>query len=361
MTGKERFLTALELGQPDVVPTYVHGMNEAAIIKIARHFTDDLPEVGYAGKMEVEDLLQLANALMLIHEELDIDASTAVALEAEEDIDELNYIDPWGVGRRRNPHGLAVPIGYPIKSESDLDGYRRPDPHPILASLTARLMKSRYGDKKALVFMVHGVFSRAWYLVGLEAILMAFIKNPGFVHKLTRLSTDYCKDMIHVAVEAGADAVIIEDDMADKHNPFFSPRHYAEFIAPRHRELVEHAHGLGAKIIMHSDGNLWPLMDQYLEAGFDGINPLEPYAGMDLPRMKERYGDKICLLGNIDCGDLLCHGSVEDVEAAVADAIEAAAPNGGYVLCDSNSIHPGVSAENFIAMMRCAKRLGVYV
>lgn len=360
MTGKERIMTALELGQPDTVPTYVHAMNEASIVKIGRCFIDDVPEAGSANKMEPEELIRLASLLMLIHEELDIDGITAVALEEEKDIDDLHFYDPWGVTRARNPHGMAVPIEGPIKTEADLDTYERPKPHPILAPLCAQLMKSRFGDDKALFFMVHGVFSRAWYLHGLEQTLMAFIRNPQLVDRLTRLTTDYCKEMIQVAVSAGADAVIIEDDMADKHNPFFSPRHYGKFIAPRHRELVEHAHGLGAKIVLHSDGNLWPLIDQYLELGFDGLNPLEPYADMDLGRLKEKYGEQICLLGNIDCGELLCHGSTEDVEAAVAAAIAAAAPNGGYVLCDSNSIHPGVKPENFIAMMKSAKRLGAY-
>ena len=360
MTGKERILTALELGQPDWVPTYVHAMNEASIVKIGRHFTDDLPKAGSANQIEPEELIKLATLLMVIHEELDIDAITAVALEEEKDIDDLHFYDPWGVTRARNPHGMAVPVGYPIKTEADLDAYERPHPHPILAPLCAQLMKSRFGDSKALFFMVHGVFSRAWYLYGLEKTLMAFIRDPDLVDRLTRLTTDYCKEMIQVAVDAGADAIIIEDDMADKHNPFFSPRHYGRFIAPRHREIVEHAHGLGAKIVMHSDGNLWPLLDQYIEVGFDGLNPLEPEAGMELGPVKEKYGDKICLLGNIDCGELLCHGSIEQVEAAVAAAIDAAAPNGGYILCDSNSIHPGVKPENFIAMMKCAKRLGEY-
>lgn len=81
---------------------------------------------------------------------------------------------------------------------------------------------------------------------------------------------------------------------------------------------------------------------------------------MDLKRVKEYCGDRICLLGNIDCGDLLSSGTEEEVEAAVIQAIEDAAPGGGYVLCSSNSIHPGVRAENFVAMIKAAKQYGVY-
>jgi uroporphyrinogen decarboxylase len=94
--------------------------------------------------------------------------------------------------------------------------------------------------------------------------------------------------------------------------------------------------------------------------GYDGLNPLEPQAGMALKRVKDYCGDRICLLGNIDCGELLCHGSEEEVVAAVYQAIQDAAPGGGYILCSSNSIHPGVKPENVVVMMRAAQEYGVY-
>ena len=94
--------------------------------------------------------------------------------------------------------------------------------------------------------------------------------------------------------------------------------------------------------------------------GYDGLNPLESQAGMELKKVKDYCRNKLCLLGNIDCGDLLCSGSAEEVETAVVQAIEDAAPEGGYVLCSSNSIHPGVKAENFLTMIKAAKKYGQY-
>jgi uroporphyrinogen decarboxylase len=137
-----------------------------------------------------------------------------------------------------------------------------------------------------------------------------------------------------------------------------SPEHYRRFIRPWNKKLVTAAHGRGAMVVFHSDGNIWPIMEDLVEMGFDGVNPLEPDAGMALAAVKARYGDRLCLLGNIDCGDLLCNQSEAEVETAVREAIEAAAPGGGYVLCSSNSIHPGVKPENFVAMVRSAKKYG---
>jgi uroporphyrinogen decarboxylase len=161
-------------------------------------------------------------------------------------------------------------------------------------------------------------------------------------------------------VEAGTDVLIVEDDIAGNESTLISPRHFGEFVAPYNKRILEYAHGQGLKVVRHSDGNLWPILDRLLDMGYDGLNPLEPQAGMDLKAVKEYCGHQICLLGNIDCGELLCHGSLKEVEAAVIQAIEDAAPEGGYVLCSSNSIHPGVKAENFVTMVQVAKKHGKY-
>jgi uroporphyrinogen decarboxylase len=66
------------------------------------------------------------------------------------------------------------------------------------------------------------------------------------------------------------------------------------------------------------------------------------------------------LLGNIDCKELLPSGTPEQVEEAVKQAIEVAAPGGGYIVCSSNSLHPEVNPENCIAMFEATKRYGSY-
>ena len=135
---------------------------------------------------------------------------------------------------------------------------------------------------------------------------------------------------------------------------------FEDIIHPFNRQLVDRAHDLGLKVVRHSDGNLWSLLDLLVATGYDGLNPLEPQAGMTLKKVKQHCGDKICLLGNIDCMDLLPDGTTEQVEAAVKQAIEDAAAGGGYILCSSNSLHPAVNPENCIAMFEATKKYGAY-
>ncbi len=116
----------------------------------------------------------------------------------------------------------------------------------------------------------------------------------------------------------------------------------------------------GFPFIKHSDGNLWPIMDMLLEAGIDALDPVEPAAGMDIGEVKRKLGDRISLIGNVDCSFLLTMGSTDDVVEAVKETIAKASVGGGHILASSNSIHPAVKPENYRAMIDAARTFGRY-
>ena len=361
MTGKERIMAALELREADRVPVWIHAINEASVINIARHFTDELPEIKSVNLMDVEEQMQLLNALFLIHEELEIDGITSVVLGEEIEIDEKRYRDEWGAIQQRNPYGLAFPMELPINSPDDLKNYERPRIGRDERLLLLEMAKAKFQDKLAQFFMVTGAFSRTFEnLREMSLLLMDMIDNPDLVHNLFRMATDYNLELIDAINEIGVDVIIVEDDLAYNNSTIMSPAQFDKFIKPYNQELVDHARKLRLKVIHHSDGNLWPILDSMLEMGYDGLNPLQPQGGMDLKKVKNYCGDRLCLLGNIDCSHLLCFGTADEVEEAVIKAIEDAAAGGGYVICSSNTIHPGVKPENFLAMVGAAKKYGEY-
>lgn len=360
MTGRERILTALSLCQADRVPVWMHAMNETSIINVGKYFTEGLPEPKPINLMEPEEQMKLLDTAYLIHEELKIDGITSMPLGEETDLDEKLFRDEWGAVLQRNPHGLAFPIEPAIKTPDDMNHYQPPllDPENSVFLLNAAL--SRFQKRLAHFFMVDGVFTRGFEVRGMENLLMDMIENPGLVHQIFKLVLEYNLGLIDLAAEAGADVIIIEDDLAYNKSTLMSPSQFSEFIVPYNQQLVDRVHERGLKVVHHSDGNLWPILDTMLAMGYDGLNPLQPQAGMDLKKVKDYCGDRICLLGNIDCAELLCFGLTDEVEAAVIKAIEDAAPGGGYILCESNTIHPGVKPENFLAMVKAAKKYGVY-
>jgi uroporphyrinogen decarboxylase len=359
MTGKERILTSLNVKQPDRVPLYIHGINEAPIIGIGQHLTDGLPETTQFHEMNDAEKMKLVDTLFLIHENFGVDGFTSFEIGHEMEIDEKHVQDDWGIVYRRSPHGLPVAKGHPVRVIQDLDQFLAPEPkqeHLLLLELA----RDRFGGKKALFWLMRGAFVRSWRLMGMENLMIQLYVNPEFVQRVAAMVTNYSLKQLDILANAGLDVLVVEDDIANTHAPLISPDHFKQYIHPFNRQLVDRAHDLGLKVVRHSDGNLWSLLDLIVATGYDGLNPLEPQAGMELKKVKQHCGDKICLLGNIDCMELLPDGTTEQVEAAVIQAIEDAAAGGGYILCSSNSLHPAVNPENCIAMFEATKKYGAY-
>jgi uroporphyrinogen decarboxylase len=312
--------------------------------------------------MSQEEMLGLLDTLLLIHSELGIDGFTALPMSElvnTTDIDGVHFRDPWGTVWARSPHGMAYMVEGPLQDPGELQAFQRPAVTPI-ETFMSEMASQRFEGAKAQFLLMRGVFVRSWRLRGMQELLVDMVDRPQWVHQLARMVTDYNLELCQQAITAGLDVLIIEDDIAGNDGPLISPGFFHEFVAPYNQEVLDLAHRHGLKVVRHSDGNLWPLLDSLLDMGYNGLNPLEPQAGMDLKRVKQHCGDRLCLLGNIDCGELLSSGSEQQVEAAVVQAIADAAPGGGYVVCSSNSIHPGVKPENFLAMVRAAKRHGAY-
>ncbi len=360
MNGRERILTALSHQEPDRVPLYIHGINEKPIIAIAGEFMEGLPDpdTSFYDMTDLEKINML-EALFVVHEQHDIDGFTALEFGHEERISEDKVKDAWGVVYQLNPFGLPVACRHPVPDRAALAGFMPPLPKKenLLLLMAAR---DRFKDTKAIFWMMRGTFVMSWRLVGMENLMLKMFDDPDFVHSIAQMTFEYNVQLLDMLVEAGLDVLIVEDDIADKNFPLIAPDQFREFINRYNRQLVALGHEKGLKVIRHSDGNLWPLMDILLASGYDGLNPLEPQAGMDLKRVREYCGDRLCLLGNIDCIDLLPNGTTAQVEAAVRKAIDDAGHGGGLVICSSNSLHPGVNPDNCIAMFNATKRFGRY-
>ena len=359
MNGKERILTALSVEEPDRVPLYIHAINEEPIIGIGKHLTTGLPEPRKFHELNDAEKGKLIDTLFLIHEEFGVDGITCFEIGHQAELDEKRVQDDWGVISHRNPHGIPVPKEHPIRDAAELERYRRPEPKPEHL-LLLNLARERFKGETALFWMMRGIFVRSWHLVGMENLMIGMATDPEFVHRVAEMVLEYNLKQLDMLVEAGLDVLIVEDDVATTRAPMISLEYFKSFVNPYNRKLVERGHELGLKVIRHSDGNLWRLLDVLLETGYDGLNPLEPQADMGLKKVKEYCGDRICLLGNIDCQELLPHGTPEQVEAAVKQAIDDAAEGGGLIICSSNSLHPAVNPENCIAMFQATKKYGAY-
>ncbi|MCD6518357.1 MAG: hypothetical protein J7M05_00330, partial [Anaerolineae bacterium] len=147
--------------------------------------------------------------------------------------------------------------------------------------------------------------------------------------------------------------------------PFLPPSFFARFVVPYVREMVELIHSKGARVRLHCHGRLRQVLDMIAETGSDALDPCEapPDGDITLAEIKARVGDKLCLFGNLQ-PRLLEHGSLEDVERAVKECMEAAKDGGGYVIMPTaapiESPLRKKAEENYLYFFEYAHKYGQY-
>lgn len=338
MNGLERTLCALGRKEPDRVPI-IEDPIDPRVIK-ALH-----GDISYADFVDQEDL----------------DAIICSEDQKTEKLGSNIFRDEWGIVFRIGRDGIRYPIDGPIKSEHDLDHFCPPDPDAPWRFETLKRYVKRFKGEKAIILTGNEDFTFSRNLMGgMEKIFVNYILRPRFVRRLSEIVSDCKSKELNNAVDVGADILRTGDDYAGAKGSLMSPQHFREFILPYLQQAVKVAEQNNVPFIKHSDGNLWNLLDMIVDTGIDALNPLEPRAKMDIGEVKEKYGERIALVGNIDCAYLLPYGTKTEVIEAVKETIAKGSVDGGHILASSNSIHPGVNPENYRIMIQTAKRFGVY-
>jgi uroporphyrinogen decarboxylase len=147
------------------------------------------------------------------------------------------------------------------------------------------------------------------------------------------------------------------DDAAFKGNTFVSPDQFRELAIPCYRAIVN---AMKIPVLWHSDGYIEPLLDLAVEAGIKGIHAIEPLAGNDLGRIKAKWGDRLVLVGNVDCVHVLTSKDLTLVRSEVERCMQQAKKGGGFMIDASNSVHAGCALESVVEMYRYAKEVGAY-
>ena len=142
-------------------------------------------------------------------------------------------------------------------------------------------------------------------------------------------------------------------------NPFFGPDLFEEFIAPYLKEIITIYRGKGYYTIKHTDGNIMPILDQLVACGPDALHSLDPQGGVDLKAVRDRVGDKVCLIGNVNCG-LLQTGTEEECIADIRRSLTDGMQSPGYIFSTSNCIYTGLPLERYELMQDIWNKYGNY-
>jgi len=195
--------------------------------------------------------------------------------------------------------------------------------------------------------------------VGMEAYLERMLTEPEFIQKAAALHTKRSIAAIRAAAALGVDGILTGTDYCDNDGPLMGPRLFRQFVLPHLTATVTAAHEEGMFFTKHSDGNHWLILDDFVAAGVDGWQGIQPRIGMDLKRLKTEYGEQLTFFGGVNC-ETLTTGTPEEVEEEVRSAIRDAGPRGGLVMCSGNSLMPGTRYENYAAMVAATRKYGSY-
>jgi len=148
-------------------------------------------------------------------------------------------------------------------------------------------------------------------------------------------------------------------DYCFNNGPLLSPAMFDEFVTPYLARLTAGYREMGFYVIKHTDGNIMPILDSLVATNPHALHSLDPQAGVDIAEIKRRVGDRLCIIGNVNCG-LMDTGSDEEVAESVRYALSAGMPGGGYIFSTSNCIYTGMSLSRYEQMLDIWRQEGNY-
>lgn len=377
MTPRERVLAALNHQEPDRVPIAL-GSSNSTSISVGAY--EDLK--GYLGlKSETHFLAGQAVGTAIIDESVlrllgsDVKGVFDHPLPDRRGVWEGKQvlIDEWGIARQKSPGTDSYYIvGHPLREAvvDDLERYPWPklrDPARV-EGLAAEAKALRENTDYAVMGSpwLLSLFEKATYLRGMEQFLLDLLLNPAFAHALLSRLVELSKEQLALFLEAVGfyiDIIRIGDDVAGQQGPLISPDLYRQLVKPYQKELIAFVkEWTEAKVYLHCCGNVYSLMNDFIDIGVDVLDPVQVSARdmSDTARLKREFGDRICFCGAIDTQHVLPFGTPEEVATEVKRRLCDLAPGGGYLLAPAHTIQPDVPPENVVTMCRAAQKYGRY-
>lgn len=221
-----------------------------------------------------------------------------------------------------------------------------------LGELTYRNMLKTNNQDDLLIIpgFYGGIFDHTWQGFGLSTFSRMLRKEKSFIKDVVKQKEVYYREIMKAFIDNfDVDAFFIGDDLAFNSGPFVSPRVFNEVFLPAYKRLSKMLHKRGVKLIFHSDGDIRPLLDGLIEVA-DMIHPWQLSANIDIAEIKQKYGDKITIAGNVPVADLI-HESKQKISEYIKYLLKNCAPGGGYMLSSGNSIVRQIPWDKYLTML----------
>jgi len=393
MDAKERVLKAINHEEADRVPYW-----EASIdnLKVCDHYDTKYAFQGVSGLINLVYNLSFRNAKLMtkiirfatkrkfviktglkrmseLYMKVGIDFSISPLALFPVKYDKNGWVDEYA--RRfdfKDVPGDDIEFNYysggVLKDFEDYEEFNRKypldpdDPYRETNYKVSKQIEEKCKGKLYYMPAIVGMMEASWEGFGLEnfSILLSrkkqakkvFDDKGKFAVELTKRIIDWGED----------GAILVFDDYGYKAGLFMSPRNYREYVIPWLARICDTAHKGGVKVLLHSCGDIYEIFEDIIKAGVDALHPIEPTTAnpeYDIFKLKEKYGDKICFVGNVSPQDL-SDKDPDYIREYTKKLLKYVAPGGGFILSSGHSINPAISLENFLAMKDTLDKYGKY-
>ncbi len=382
LTSRERVLAAVNHEEPDRVPI-VLGVSNATGIKmkpyreikeiIGVEAPDDYiyrwPELGTAAIDEA--------TMQRLHSDVRgvTDLEPASVLEANRAREpHADFIDSWGSGQKEVKPGEWYPGIHPMRTATTLEEIEAYAGWPDMTD-PSRIAHVRVEAAALAAQNEYAILATPWLLFpferahamqGMDKFLRNMFKYPDFAQALMETIAGHCKTLMAAFLEelgGNVDIIKIGDDLGTQESLMISPEMYRRILKPIHADFIAFIRErTKAKVFFHTDGDVEPLIDDFVEIGVDILNPIQTSAGKmsDLAGLKKRFGKNIVFCGAVDTHHVLPHGTPDDVRAEVKRVIETLGTGGGCMIGPVHTIMNDVPGENVLAMVDAVEEFGRY-
>ena len=270
------------------------------------------------------------------------------------------YTDEWGIGWRVQEYDTKFGKGiytevvtHPLAEDDAIECYIAPDPTRDDLYRESEWAIREFKDEYWMVgATVTTIFETAWALRGLEPLLIDMMVNPELADRILDIPYNYHLTAARRLVEMGVDMIWTGDDMGGQQGMFLSPGLWRRFMKPRMSTFIRTIKDINPelKVAYHSDGGIYPIIEELIEIGVDVLNPIQP-ACMDPARVKADFGERLCFWGTIDEQHTLPFGSPDDVRQEVGQRLRTIGKDGGLIIGPTHHVQLDTPLANFWALV----------
>jgi uroporphyrinogen decarboxylase len=242
----------------------------------------------------------------------------------------------------------------------EIQAYSFPDPHAPGRFDTARREMERFGRQYFVIGDVEiSIFEMAWHLSGMENYLIGMAAEQPWIEALNDRVEEWSMGIAQELADLGVDAIWFGEDLGTQTSTLISPDLWRRLFRPRYERMFAKLRNQHPElvIIMHSDGAVAPLLQDFIEMNVDVYNPVQPNVpGSDPRELKDKYGDRLCFFGGIDQQVLLPSGDEQMIREEMARRARILGEGRGYLMAPAHVIQADVSPQTVEIMCDAALR-----